>query len=330
MHRILVADPLHQAGLDLLDRSEVEVDILAAEDRGRLGEILPAYDAVIVRSATQLDAELLRLGEKLRVVARAGIGVDNVDVAAATELGILVVNSPTANLLSATEHTFALMLSLARNVPAADRSMRAGEWDRKGFVGTELQGKTLGVIGFGQIGQRVASRAKAFDMEVLAFDPYLDAGIGERLEVELLPLGEMLARSDFVTLHVPLTDQTRGVLGARELAQMKPGAMLINCARGGVVDEEALLEALDSGHLAGAAIDVFATEPPTDRRLAEHPRTVTTPHIGAQTREAQERIALETARMLLLALDGSLAVTATERALKATTTRFPMGFRMGG
>ena len=321
MDRILVADPLHQAGLDLLDQSEVEVDVLAAEDRARLAELLPAYDAIIIRSATQLDAELLSCGDKLRVVARAGIGVDNVDVTAATERGILVVNSPTANLLSATEHTFALMLALARNVPAADSSMRAGEWDRKGFVGTELQGKTLGIVGFGQIGQLVAVRAKAFDMEVLAFDPYLDSGMGERLEVELLPLEEMLERSDFVTLHVPLTDQTRGVVGASELARMKPGAMLVNCARGGVVDEQALVEALDSGHLAGAAIDVFATEPPTDRRLAEHARTVTTPHIGAQTREAQERIALETVRMLLSALDGSLAVTAVNLPFRATSGR---------
>ncbi len=329
MDRILVADPLHQAGLDLLDQSEVEVDILAAEDRERLGELLPAYDAIIIRSATQLDAELLHRGDKLRVVARAGIGVDNVDVAAATERGILVINSPTANLLSATEHTFALMLSLARNVPAADRSMRAGEWDRKRFVGTELQGKTLGIVGFGQIGQLVATRAKAFDMRVLAFDPYLDAAMGERLEVELLPLAEMLGRSDFVTLHVPLTDQTRGVVGARELAQMKPGSLLINCARGGVVDEEALLEALDSGHLAGAAVDVFATEPPTDRRLAEHPKTVTTPHIGAQTREAQERIALETVKMLLSALDGSLAVTAVNLPFRATSGRGEPYLRLG-
>ena len=321
MYRILVADPLHQAGLDLLSQSEVELDILAPEDRERLGEMLPDYDAIVIRSATRLDAELLSQGEKLKVVARAGIGVDNVDVAAATERGILVVNSPTANLLSATEHTFALMLALARNVPAADRSMRAGEWNRKGFVGTELQGKTLGVVGFGQIGQRVAARAKAFDMEVVAYDPFMDAGMGERLEVELLPLGEMLGRSDFVTLHVPLTDQTRGVLSSAEMAQMKPGAMLINCARGGVVDEAALIEALDSGHLAGAAIDVFETEPPTDRRLAEHPLTVTTPHIGAQTREAQERIAVETVRMLLSALDGSLAVTAVNLPFRATSGR---------
>jgi len=321
MHRILVADPLHQAGLDLLARSEVDVHLMSAEERPRMGDLLGGFDAVVVRSATRLSAELLRRGENLKVVARAGIGVDNIDIAAATELGILVVNSPTANLLSATEHTFALLLALARNVPAADRSMKAGEWDRKGFVGAELEGKALGILGFGQIGQLVASRAKAFGMQVLAFDPYLDASLGERLEVELLDLESLLPRADFVTLHVPLTDQTRNLIGATELALMKRGAMLINCARGGTLDEAALVEALDAGHLGGAAVDVFAQEPPQDRRLAEHPLTVTTPHIGAQTHEAQERIAVETVRMLMAALDGSLAVTAVNLPFRATTGR---------
>ncbi len=321
MHRILVSDPLHQAGLDMLAASGNDIDLLAPEDKPRLGELLGAYDAVVVRSGTKLTADLLRAGTGLKVVARAGIGVDNIDVATATELGILVVNSPTANLLSATEHTFALLLALMRNVPAADRSMKAGEWDRKSFVGTELEGKTLGVIGFGQIGQRVAHRAKAFGMEVIAHDPYMDASMGERLEVELLDIEEMLGRADVVTVHVPLTEGTRGLIGEREIAAMKPGAHLVNCARGGIVDEQALLAALDSGRLAGAALDVFAEEPPTDRRLAEHERVVSTPHIGASTREAQKRIATETVRMLLAALDGSLAVTAVNLPFRHTPKR---------
>lgn len=321
MYRILVADPLHEAGLAALEQSGNEIHRLTAEERPRLGEILGDYDAVVVRSTTKLTADLLERGENLKVVARAGVGVDNIDIAAATERGILVVNSPTANLLSAAEHTFALMLALVRNVPAADRSMKAGEWDRKRFVGRELEGKILGIVGFGQIGQRVADRAKAFGMEVVAHDPYIDAAMGERLEVELLEKGELLERSDIVTVHVPLTDRTRDLVGADEIAAMKRGAVLVNCARGGIVNEVALLEALDSGHLSGAALDVFAQEPPRDRRLAEHDRVVATPHIGAQTREAQERIAMETVRMLLAALDGSLAVTAVNLPFRGTPKR---------
>jgi D-3-phosphoglycerate dehydrogenase len=330
VHRILVTDPLHQAGLDLLAHAgNVDVHLLTEEERPRLGELLGEFDAVIVRSGTKLTADLLNRGRRLKVIARAGIGVDNIDVARATELGILVVNSPTANLLSATEHTFALLLALARNIPAADRSMRSGEWNRKGFVGLELQGKTLGIIGFGQIGQRVAERARAFGMEVIASDPFLDPSVGDRFEVELLEMDEMLPRADFVTVHVPLTDQTRGLVGAAQIARMKPGAMLINCARGGIVDELALLDALESDRLAGAAIDVFVKEPPEDRRLVEHPRTVTTPHIGAATREAQERIAVQTVRMLLEALGGSLAVTAVNLPFRGTTGRGEPFLKLG-
>jgi D-3-phosphoglycerate dehydrogenase len=212
--------------------------------------------------------------------------------------------------MSATEHTFALLLSVARNVPAADASMKAGVWDRKSFMGVELQGKTLGVIGFGRIGQRVAARARGFEMQVVAYDPFLDEQAARRLEVELLPIDELLARADVVTLHTPLTDQTRNLLSAERIAGMRPGAILINCGRGGVVDEEALLKALDSGRLAGAGLDVFAEEPPKDLRLVRHPKVVATPHIGAQTREAQERISTETAEMLLAALSGSLSVSA--------------------
>lgn len=249
MNRILVADPLHAAGLEILRQSGSEVHLLAAEERPELAEMIDGFDALIVRSMTQVDGALLRQGKSLKVVGRAGIGVDNVDVATATELGILVVNAPTANLVSATEHTFALLLALARNVPAAHQSLLAGEWDRKRFIGTELNGKTLGLIGLGRIGQNVAYRAKAFGMKVVAFDPFLDASAARRLDVELSELAALLKRSDVVSVHTPLTDQTRGLLDGAAISGMKAGALLVNCARGGVVDEKAVLEALESGHL---------------------------------------------------------------------------------
>ena len=329
MPRILISDPLHPDGIAALRADGAEVTLLEEEDRGRLTEVLGDYDALVVRSTTKVTREVLEAGAGLQVVGRAGIGVDNIDVPAATERGILVVNAPTANLLSATEHTFALLLALARNVPSADASIKAGEWDRKRFVGTELQGKTLGVVGFGRIGQKVAERARAFGMDVAAHDPYLDAAVAARMDVDMLELHDLLGRSDVVTLHTPLTDATRGLLSAERIAAMKEGALLVNCARGGIVDEAALLEALESGRLAGAALDVFAQEPPTDLALVRHPRVVATPHIGAQTREAQKRIAVETAKMVLAALDGSLAVTAVNLPFSATGSRGELYLSLG-
>ncbi len=309
-HRIVIADSLQRSGIDILRASGAEVVEVKPEERPRLPEIIADADALVVRSMTKVTADLLRAGRRLKVVGRAGVGVDNVDVEAATQLGVLVVNAPTANLISATEHTFAILLALARKVPAADASLKAGAWERSRFTGNELQGKRLGIVGFGRIGQRVAARARAFEMEVLAHDPFLDPAAARRLEVELLPLDDLLARADVVTLHLPLTEQTRNLLDRRRLGLMKKGALLVNCARGGLLDEAALLELLESGHLAGAALDVFADEPPKDLALARHPRVVATPHLGAQTLEAQERIATETAEMVLAALAGSLAVAA--------------------
>src|SRR5215218_407799 len=320
MAKILIADTLDPSGLTLFQEAGVEVHQLTAEERPRLPEILADFDALVVRSSTQATADLLRAGKKLKVVGRAGIGVDNVDVAAATELGILVVNAPTANLMSATEHTFALLLSLARRVPEADASMRTGEWNRK-ITGVELQGKTIGIIGFGRIGQKVADRARGFEMQIAAYDPFLDAAAARKMEVELLPLDELLARADVVTLHTPFTPETRNLINRERLARMKPGALLVNCARGGIVDEEALLEALESGHLGGAALDVFAEEPPADLRLARHPKVVATPHRGAQTHEAQERISRETAEMVLAALAGSMAVAAVNLPFRPAGSR---------
>jgi D-3-phosphoglycerate dehydrogenase len=304
MDRILIADPLEESGLAILRAAGAEVVVLQPADRPRLAALLPEFDALVVRSATKVTRALLEASPRLRVVGRAGIGVDNVDVDAATERGVMVVNAPTANLVSAAEHTFALLFALARNVPAADASMKRGEWDRKSFVGVELQGKTLGVVGFGRIGQRVAARARGFEMRVVACDPYLDPARAAQLEVELVPLDGLLAVADVVTLHAPLTEQSRNLLDAGRLAKLKPGALVVNCGRGGVLDEAALLAALEAGRIGGAALDVYEEEPTPSLALVRHPKVVATPHIGAQTREAQERIAHETARMVLAALAG--------------------------
>ena len=313
MTRILVADPLEASGLDILRAAGAEVHLVSAAERARLPELVAEVDALVVRSATKVTRALLESANRLRVVGRAGVGVDTVDVEAATERGVLVVNAPTGNLVSATEHTFALLLAVARSVPAADASMKRGEWDRKRFVGLELQGKTLGVVGLGRIGQRVASRAQAFEMKVVACDPFLDSAQAAQLDVELLPLDDLLAASDVVTLHTPSTRETRHLIDARRLALLKPNAILINCGRGGLVDEAALLAALEAGRLGGAGIDVFEEEPTARHELTKHPRVVATPHIGAQTREAQERIAIETAHMVLAGLDGAIPPGAVNR-----------------
>ncbi|HEX2252365.1 MAG TPA: phosphoglycerate dehydrogenase [Thermoanaerobaculia bacterium] len=308
--RVLVADPLAPSAVELLRSAGVEVVEATNAGRERLAELLAPCEALLVRSRTRVDAELLAAGPRLRVVGRAGTGTDNIDLAAASRRGILVINAPGANTVSAVEHTFALLLALARQVPAADASLRAGEWKRSRFLGTELRGKTLGILGLGRIGREVAERARAFRMVVVAHDPHLIAGTAARVGVELLALDELLARADVVTLHLPLTPQTHHLLDADRLAGMKRGALLINCARGGLIDEAALLAALDAGHLGGAGLDVFATEPPADLALAAHPRVVATPHLGAQTREAQERASSEVAAMVLRALAGALDVPA--------------------
>jgi D-3-phosphoglycerate dehydrogenase len=310
VNRILISDPLNEAGLRILRESGAEVYVLPPDEKSRLTELLPEFEALVVRSGTKVTADVLEAGKRLKVVGRAGVGVDNVDVHKATELGILVVNAPTANVISATEHTFAVLLSLARNVPAADASLKRSEWDRKRFLGRELNGLTMGVIGLGRIGQAVAYRARAFGMTVVAYDPFLDPAVARRLDIEMLPVDGVVERAEVLTLHVPLTDETRNILDADRIERLRDGAIVVNCARGGVLDEDALYAALEEGRVAGAALDVFSTEPVRDFRLAAHPRVVATPHIGAQTREAQQRVATQTARMVLEALAGSLTVTA--------------------
>lgn len=302
--RVLVADGLAEEGLRRL-RDAGEVLVRAGLLERELRELLPGVEALVVRSRTRVTAEALDGARRLRVIARAGVGVDNIDLEAATRRGILVLNAPEGSTVAAAEHTLAMLLALVRHIPQAHAALRGGTWARERFVGTELAGKTLGVVGLGKIGSQVARRALAFGMRVLAYDPYVTEERARRLGVELGAWEEVLAHSDVLTLHVPLEPDTRALLGARELAAMKPGALLVNCARGGLVDEPALREALDRGHLGGAALDVFAAEPPPpDHPLLSHPRVVATPHLGGSTVEAQRSIAVEVAEQVLAALRG--------------------------
>jgi D-3-phosphoglycerate dehydrogenase len=310
--RILVTDTLADSGLDLLrGQADVVLDYrpgLAGEELHR--EIASA-DAIVTRSGTAVTDELLSHATQLRVVGRAGVGLDNVDVDAATRRGILVINAPTANILSATEHTMAMMLSLCRNVPAADASVRKGEWKRAKFMGTELSGKTLGIIGLGRIGSRVSERARGFGMRIIAYDPYIASFAFERAGAEEVTLDTLLSESDFVTVHTPLTEETRGMIGAAELAQTKKGVMLVNCARGGIYEEGDLAAALREGRVGGAAIDVYVEEPPKpEHPFLNAPNVILTPHIGANTWEAQDRVAVQTAEMVVEALRGSIFVSA--------------------
>ncbi|MDR7422728.1 MAG: phosphoglycerate dehydrogenase [Armatimonadota bacterium] len=301
--RIVVADGLDPAGVARLERGGA-VAVFGGLGEAALIEALAEADAVIVRSRSRLTARVLEAAPRLRVAARAGVGVDNIDVDVATRRGILVLNTRESSTTSTAEHTMALLLALARHVPAAAASVARGEWTRERFVGTELYGKTLGIVGLGKIGGEVARRAQAFGMTVVAHDLYVSEDRAGRLGAQLLPLDDLLAASDVVTLHVPLTARTRHLIGADQLRRMKPGALLVNCARGELVDEDALRVALDEGRLGGAALDVFAHEPPGGSPLVGHPRVVATPHLGASTREAQRSVALEAADQVLAALEG--------------------------
>jgi D-3-phosphoglycerate dehydrogenase len=304
--RVLVCDPIDPEGLELLE-AHASVEVQTGLSEAELIEIIPDYDAMIVRSGTRVTAAVIEAGQRLQAIGRAGVGIDNIDVEAATRRGIIVVNAPTANTIAAAEHTIALMLALARQIPPADASLRQGRWDRKSYIGIEVYNKTLGVVGLGRIGTEVAKRAQGLGMEVIAYDPFVSAEHASRYNVRFTELEDLLREADFVTLHTPLTEATRGLIGERELALMKPTARLINCARGGLVDEEALLRALDEGRIAGAALDVFAQEPPPpDHPLLRHPKVVITPHLGGSTREAQISVAREIAQQILTVLEGRL------------------------
>jgi D-3-phosphoglycerate dehydrogenase len=301
--KIMVSDGLSETGLACL-RAAAEVAVCPKITPDELCTQLPAYDALIVRSRTKVTPQVIAAATALRVIGRAGVGVDNIHVAAAAARGIIVVNSPLAATVAVAEHTLGLMLALARHIAAADASLKHGRWEKSAFMGSELFGKTLGLLGLGRIGAAVAARAACLGMSVVAFDPYLDSDqIAQRGAVPAT-LEAVLMRADYLSLHLPLTAETRGLVGAAQLARMKPGARLICAARGGVVDETALRAALDTGALTGAALDVFADEPPPPGSLAAHPRVVATPHIGAQTAEAQANAGAMIAEEVLAALRG--------------------------
>jgi D-3-phosphoglycerate dehydrogenase / 2-oxoglutarate reductase len=303
--RILVADPLAEDGLERL-RKAGTVTTATNLSPAELIRQIPEYDALIVRSETTVTAEVLEAGRRLRVVGRAGVGVDNIDVQAATRKGVLVVNAPRGNIIAAAEHTVALLLAVARSIPQADASVKRGEWTRSKFVGTEVRGKTLGIVGLGNVGSEVAKRAHGLEMEVLAFDPVVSTERAELFNVTLIGLQELLEKSDFVTVHVPLVDANRNLIGARELDLMKPSAFLINAARGGIVDEAALFVALKTGGIRAAAADVFQSEPPGENPLLSLPNFVATPHIAASTLEAQASVAFDVAEEVAAVLSGDL------------------------
>jgi D-3-phosphoglycerate dehydrogenase len=304
--RVLVADRIAQEGVDYLRRS-MQVDERIGLPPEQLAAILGEYTALIVRSETKVTAPIIAAGTNLRVIARAGVGVDNIDLDAATRAGILVVNSPTGNIVAAAEHAVALLLALARHIPAANASLKEGRWDRNKYLGVEVRHKTLGIVGLGKVGAEVARRAKGLEMQIIATDPFASPDLARSLGVDLTSLEEVLSKADFLTIHTSLSPTTKGLIGERELALMKPHARIINCARGGIVEEAALLAALKEDRLAGAALDVFSTEPPSkDSLLTElvaHPRVVVTPHLGASTEEAQVMVALDVAEQVVSVLN---------------------------
>jgi D-3-phosphoglycerate dehydrogenase / 2-oxoglutarate reductase len=307
--KVLVIDTIASEGIAYLTERGFEVDQVSSklpkdELHARLGE----YEAIVTRSSTTVTAEFLGRARRLRILGRAGVGVDNIDVDACSRQGVVVVNAPYGNVVSAAEHTVGMLLALVRKIPAAHESLKRLEWDR-GIYGSELFRKTAGVLGLGKVGSRVAARLRAFDMEVLVYDPFIPESRARDLGVRLTDLQTVLSRADILTVHVPLTDETENMIGAPELAALKPGARVVNCARGGIVNEGDLLAALDSGHVTGAAVDVWSEEPPRSpavKRLIQHPRVVVTPHLGANTQEAQVNVAVDVARQLVAYRDGEL------------------------
>jgi D-3-phosphoglycerate dehydrogenase len=298
MPKVLISDQLSPAAVAIFKDRGVEADVKTGLTKDELIRIIADYDGLAIRSATKVTADVLRAAKNLKVIGRAGIGVDNVDIPAATAAGIIVMNTPFGNSITTAEHAIALMMALARDIPAANASTQAGKWEKNRFMGVELTGKVFGLIGCGNIGSIVADRAKALKMRVIAFDPYLSAERAADLGVEKVELNELLPRADFISLHTPLTPETRNIISADAIARMKKGARLINCARGGLVDEAAVKAALDSGHLAGAAFDVFEEEPAKSNPLFGNERIVCTPHLGASTSEAQENVALQVAEQI--------------------------------
>jgi D-3-phosphoglycerate dehydrogenase len=301
--KVLVTDPIAQDGIDAL-APHAQVDVKLGIPVDELLQIIGEYDALIVRSETKVTAEVIAAGRKLVVIGRAGAGVDNIDLEAATKRGIIVVNAPLGNTTSAAEHAIALMLSLSRYIPQANAALKAGKWERQRFMGVEVRGKTLGIIGLGQIGSEVARRARGLDMRVISCDPFVSEERAQSLIVEMVSLEDLLRQSDYIAIHTALTPQTRGLIGEKELRLVKPCVRIINVARGGIVDEEALYAAVEEGRIAGAAVDVFSKEPAEDNILFKSDRIIVTPHLGASTAEAQERVALDVAEQIAAVFRG--------------------------
>ncbi|MEL7512867.1 MAG: phosphoglycerate dehydrogenase, partial [Cyanobacteria bacterium J06554_3] len=311
MPKVLVSDPIDQAGLDILSQVAT-VDVKVKLPLEELISIIPEYDALMIRSGTKVTQAVIEAGKSLKIIGRAGVGVDNVDVPAATRRGIVVVNSPEGNTIAAAEHALAMMLSMSRYIPAANKSMKAGDWNRKAFTGVEVYKKTLGVVGLGKIGSHVATVARAMGMNLLAFDPFISSERAEELGCRLVEMDFLLSEADYITLHIPKTPETANLINAESLAKMKPTARIVNCARGGIIDEAALAQALTDGVIAGAALDVYSEEPLGDSPLRSVDKSlVLTPHLGASTAEAQVNVAVDVAeqiRDVLLELPARSAV----------------------
>ncbi len=301
--KVLIADPIADDGIEIL-RPVAEVDVKTGLKPEELVAIIGDYEGLLVRSQTQVTAEVIAAGAKLQVIGRAGVGIDNIDVDEATRRGIIVVNAPTGNTVSAAEHTLALMLALARHIPQASTALKGGVWQRSKYMGTELRGKTLGIIGLGNVGSEVARRARGFEMRVIGCDPFVSEEMAASLQVELVPMERLLKESDFVTLHLPLTPQTKGFIGPKELAMVKPTVRIINCARGGLIDEEVLARAVEEKRIAGAAVDVFPEEPATESVLFNIDEVIVTPHLGASTAEAQTLAARDVAEQVVAVFNG--------------------------
>ncbi len=299
--RVIISDSLAKEAADILSSCpHIDVDVRAGISASELTQCLGQYHGLLVRSRTKVTADMLSAADKLQIVGRAGIGVDNIDLSAAKERNVIVENAPNGNAVTTAEHAICLLLSLVRHIPQATASMKAGRWEKKKLKGTELTGKTFGIVGLGNIGKIVADRAQGLRMNVIAADPFVDASVAETLGVRVMPLDDMLAAADFISCHAPLTPKTRGMIGVNQFAAMKDGVFFVHAARGGIVDEPALVAALDSGKVAGAALDVFETEPPGEGHpLVTHPKVICSPHLGASTAEAQTKVAIEIAEQMV-------------------------------
>ncbi|THF78340.1 phosphoglycerate dehydrogenase [Cohnella fermenti] len=337
MFKVLVSDPISDLGISLLvEASDISIDKKTGLSEDELVQIIGEYDALLVRSQTRVTERIMTAGKQLKVIGRAGVGVDNIDLEAATKRGIVVINAPDGNTITTCEHTFAMMMALARHIPQAYLKTVGGEWDRKSFVGVELRNKVLGVLGMGRIGSEVAARAKAFGMTVLGYDPFLTEERAEKLGVKLASVEDVVREADFITVHTPLTPETRHMIGKEQFSRIKKGVRIINCARGGIIDELALVEAIDAGIVAGAAFDVFEEEPPTkEHPFLSHPKIIVTPHLGASTVEAQENVAIDVSEQLLHILRGEPYKNAVNMppvpadVLSKLEPYFPLGVKLG-